>query len=169
MNVKEMPFEQLVELYHPLVLKVIQSLHIYKDHEVFYQVGLIGLWEAQTRFIPEKGSFSTFAFSTMKGRILDSLKKDTRFYERHQTVDSEELDIADVNASTDIDDDILETYCVGLSENQRKWVRGKIIEDKKLKDIANEFGVTEQAVKSWGREALKKLRCKFGEIKGLCD
>ena len=165
MNIQEMPFERLVELHHPLILHVLRSVHIYREHDIYYQVGLIGLWEAQTRFNTEKGSFSTFAFSTIRGKVLASLSKENQFHDRNLTTQYDsQLDVIDESAEVEIEEDILTTYCEGLSENQLKWVKGKFIEDKKNKDIALEHGVTEQAVKSWGREAMKKLRQNIEEM-----
>ncbi|HLS09749.1 sigma factor-like helix-turn-helix DNA-binding protein [Lentibacillus sp.] len=45
-----------------------------------------------------------------------------------------------------------------LSDNQRKWVRYHIIEDMHLKEIAEQEGVTVEAVKSWGKGVRRKLR-----------
>ncbi|WP_193534016.1 sigma-70 family RNA polymerase sigma factor [Cytobacillus luteolus] len=160
LDIQKMSFDELVEVHRPLILHVLKTLHIYKDHEVYYQVGLVGLWEAQSRYNPEKGAFSTFAFSIIRGRVLSSLTKENQFYTRYQPTEHEEQLDAAYDESSEIkpEEDILTTYCFDLTENQRKWVIGKIIEDKKIKDIALEHGVTEDAVKTWRREALKKLR-----------
>ncbi|WP_204524666.1 hypothetical protein [Litchfieldia alkalitelluris] len=45
-----------------------------------------------------------------------------------------------------------------LFVNQRKWVQKRIIEDKRIVDIAKEEGVTSEAVKSWGKAAVKKMK-----------
>lgn len=46
-----------------MIYQIIRSLHIYKNEEEFYQIGLIGLWEAQQRFDEQKGRFFNFAYS----------------------------------------------------------------------------------------------------------
>ncbi|MGJ9459628.1 hypothetical protein [Oceanobacillus sp. CF4.6] len=52
-----------------------------------------------------------------------------------------------------------------LTKNQWKWVKYFIIEDMPLKEIAEQEGVTTDAVKSWGREVRKKLmREGIGEL-----
>jgi RNA polymerase sigma factor (sigma-70 family) len=155
-----MSFEEVVEVHSPLILHILKTLHVYKDHEIYYQVGLVGLWEAQSRYNPDKGAaFATFAFSIIRGRILSSLTKENQYYTRFQPTEHEEqLDAFDESSEIKLEEDILTTYCSDLTENQRKWVVGKIIEDKKIKDIALEHGVSMEAVKTWRREALKKLR-----------
>lgn len=154
-----MSFEELVEVHRPLILHILKTLHIYKDHDNYYQVGLVGLWEAQSRYNSEKGAFSTFAFSIIRGRVLSSLTKENQFYTRFlPTEHDEQLDSSEESSELNLEEDILTTYCLDLTENQRKWIIGKIIQDKKIKDIALEHSVTEDAVKTWRREALKKLR-----------
>lgn len=159
MEIKQMTFEEIVEQYQPLVLRIINSLCIYKERDVYLQIGLVALWEAQKRYNPDMGAFSTFAYITIKGRLQTYLTKETTYYDRHQGVKKESyFDIVDERSSILLDEDILEIYCSELSDNQRKWVKGKIIEDKTSKEIALEQGVSLEKVKSWRREAVKKLR-----------
>ncbi|MDR4890108.1 sigma-70 family RNA polymerase sigma factor [Fredinandcohnia sp. QZ13] len=153
-----MAFEELAEQYKPLIFQVIKSLRLYGDKETFYQIGLIGLWEASTRFAPEKGvEFSTFAYSTIRGKLLDHLKKEALHRERCQPT-GELLILSPTEGSNGYSPDLIEEYSEGLTDNQVKWVQGRIIEDKSYKEIADEHGVTVESVKSWGRQAVKKLR-----------
>ena len=73
---KRMDFERLSAQYSNMIHSIIHSLHIYKDHDDFYQIGLIALWNASENFDEEKGKFSTYAYSFIKGRILTHLKKE---------------------------------------------------------------------------------------------
>ena len=75
----EFTFEEQEEQYKPLILKIMNNLHIYRDHESFYQIGLIALWEASSRFDPDKSKFITFAYATIRGRLMEHLTKETRF------------------------------------------------------------------------------------------
>ncbi|WP_189655210.1 sigma-70 family RNA polymerase sigma factor [Bacillus sp. HNG] len=153
-----MEFEELVEQYKPLIFRVIKRLRLYGDKDTFYQIGLIGLWDASTRFDLEKGvEFSTFAYSTIRGKLLDHLKKEARYRERYQpTGELIFLSLTDSSMGNSLD--LIEEYGEGLTDNQKKWVQGRIIEDKSYKAIADEHGVTVDSVKSWGRQAVKKLR-----------
>ena len=69
-----------------------------------------------------------------------------------------------MNAFQPFENELVSQYCEGLSHNQRKWVQKKIIEDKRVTDIAKEEGVSTEAVKSWGKEALKKIRRNFDRV-----
>src|SRR5690606_14313805 len=75
-------FEEFVEQYTPMIHHIMRSLHIYKNSEEFYQIGIIALWEAYMRFEPDKGKFSTFAYSYMKGRMMTELTKQSKTEER---------------------------------------------------------------------------------------
>ncbi|MGN7300709.1 sigma-70 family RNA polymerase sigma factor [Ferdinandcohnia sp. SAFN-114] len=153
-----MEFEELAEQYKPLIFQVIKSLRLYGDRESFFQIGLIGLWEASTRFNPGKGvEFSTFAFSTIRGKLLDYLKKEVR-YQEHYQLSGEQIFMKLADRSEGFQEDLIEMYGEKLTKNQVKWVQGRIIEDKSYKEIAIEHGVTVESVKSWGKQAVKKLR-----------
>ncbi|WP_078543599.1 sigma-70 family RNA polymerase sigma factor [Litchfieldia alkalitelluris] len=152
-------FEVLVDEYKPMILSIMKKLHIYRDHEAFYQVGLIALWEAHSRFDEEKGSFSTYAYAVIRGKFLDYMKKENAFYDHHQGLPEEaSLSLVDTNTPQAFEEEGLEVYIEGLSVNQRKWVQKRIIEDKRIVDIAKEEGVSAEAVKSWGKAAVKKMK-----------
>ena len=76
-------FDELVEQFTPMIYHVIRSLNIYKNEDEFYQTGVIALWEAHQRFDPDKGKFSTYAYSYMKGKMMTELTKHTRVEERN--------------------------------------------------------------------------------------
>ncbi|WP_374934005.1 sigma factor [Neobacillus driksii] len=67
-------FDELVVQYQPMIHKIIQSLHIYKDEDEFCQTGLIGLWEAAQSFDERKGCFSNYAYTYMKGENIISIE-----------------------------------------------------------------------------------------------
>ena len=152
-------FEKLTEDYKPMILKLIKSLNIYKDLDSYYQCGLIGLWEAHERFNPEKGKFSTFAYSTVRGKLLDQLSKERRFDDRHQvTVNFFAFNVIDENTIVPFEEEMLLCYCEGLTEKQVKWVTYTFLENKKLSEIAKEENVSTETVKAWRKASLRKLK-----------
>ncbi|HLR51576.1 MAG TPA: sigma factor-like helix-turn-helix DNA-binding protein, partial [Candidatus Avamphibacillus sp.] len=68
------------------------------------------------------------------------------------------LPIPDFSEITVKDADIWKQVQETLTENQWKWVYCYIISDMPMKDIAEREGVSVDAVKSWSRQARKKLR-----------
>ncbi|WP_298827091.1 sigma-70 family RNA polymerase sigma factor [uncultured Planococcus sp.] len=71
-------FEEVAVKYAPMISAVIRKLHIYRDYETFRQIGTIALWQAWERFEDEKGNFTPFAYRSIKGAMLDELKRETK-------------------------------------------------------------------------------------------
>ena len=72
--------DQLVEQYLPLVRYVVARLPVTLpgslDRDDFYSVGVIGLMHAASTFDPNRGaSFKTFAYTAIRGAILDEVRK----------------------------------------------------------------------------------------------
>jgi DNA-directed RNA polymerase len=105
-------FEQLATQYGPMIHKIIHSLNIYHNQEEFYQTGLIGLWEASNRFNVEKGKFSNYAYSYIKGKILTELsatmkQKDRSIYPEGKYWDT----IEDQDSPQPLEVELLLSYC----------------------------------------------------------
>jgi RNA polymerase sigma factor (sigma-70 family) len=157
-------FEDIVSKFEPIIKHQIKKLRIYKDHEIFYQLGLIGLWEAMKEHDPAKGTFQTLAITKVRGKMLDQLKREKRYEERYTQIDIQQYDyIPDSNVKTIFESETIAAYCDGLSPEQYLWVTKAFIEQKKPGEIAEELHVPVERVKSWRKQAIKKIR---GNIKG---
>jgi RNA polymerase sigma factor for flagellar operon FliA len=72
--------DRLVEQFLPLVRYVVARLPVtlpaWLDRDDFYSVGLMGLMHAASTFDPSRGaSFKTFAYTAIRGAILDEVRK----------------------------------------------------------------------------------------------
>jgi RNA polymerase sigma factor for flagellar operon FliA len=72
--------DQLVEQYLPLVKYVVARLPVTMpatlDRDDFFSVGVLGLMHAAATFDPTRGaSFKTFAYTAIRGAILDEVRK----------------------------------------------------------------------------------------------
>lgn len=72
--------DRLVEQYLPLVRYVVARLPVTMpaslDRDDFYSVGVMGLMHAASTFDPSRGaSFKTFAYTAVRGAILDEVRK----------------------------------------------------------------------------------------------
>ena len=152
-------FEELVEQCKPMIYKVIHTFNIYKDEEEYFQTGVIGLWEAKERYDPERGNFSTIAYTYIRGRILDELKKRNRIEERSAYPDEDFwLMKIDENAEHPFELATLLTYCNGLTPKQKQWVIDTFYLGLTLKEIAKKEKVSESAVKKWRKQAMEKIK-----------
>ena len=75
-------FEDVLTQYEPMITASMRNLNIYRDHVHFRQIGRIGLWQAWTRYDEDRGHFAPYASQSIRGAMLDELKKETRFTER---------------------------------------------------------------------------------------
>ncbi|WP_158553340.1 sigma-70 family RNA polymerase sigma factor [Peribacillus saganii] len=153
-------FSDLAVQYTPLIKSIIRSLSIYKNKEDYFQIGLLALWEAEIKYIPEKGSFLSFAYSIIKGRLLNELKKSHKWEERNQ-LSFEQSGV--VGEGIPFQENFLELeqldcYCAGLTPNQKQWLILANFHQMSITEIAMHMNSTPSAVKSWRRSALKKLR-----------
>ncbi|MCA8957018.1 MAG: FliA/WhiG family RNA polymerase sigma factor [Planctomycetes bacterium] len=72
--------DELVEQYLPLVRYVVARLPVTMpsslDRDDFFSVGVMGLVHAASAYDPNRGaSFKTFAFTAIRGAILDEIRK----------------------------------------------------------------------------------------------
>lgn len=72
--------DRLVEQFLPLVRYVVARLPVTLpgslDRDDFYSVGVMGLMHAASTFDPQRGaSFKTFAYTAIRGAILDEVRK----------------------------------------------------------------------------------------------
>jgi RNA polymerase sigma factor (sigma-70 family) len=157
-------FDSVVHQYGNMIHKIIHSLHIYKNQEEFYQVGLIALWEAYRNFMPEKGEFPAFAYSYIKGRILTSLNSDRRNEEKSVFQKEEFWDqIKDETLTEILPIELVLSYCTGLTENQKKWVVYTCMNMLTVMEIAEIEEVSVSAVKKWRQGAKKIIKAELIE------
>ena len=152
-------FNTLLNQYNPLIHHIIRKLNISSDKDEFYQIGLIALWEASLNFNPNKGTFLSYAYKTIQGKMLIHLCKSTKIREREVKKSPEYWDILKVEDEISV----LEWYFPrsflhSLTANQSIWLAEYIQFGKSITDIADEYDTTYATVKSWKRTTLIKLK-----------
>ncbi|WP_455661090.1 sigma-70 family RNA polymerase sigma factor [Pradoshia sp.] len=155
-------FENIAEQYTPLIHHMIKRLNIYKDKEEFIQIGLIALWEASRAFDPAKGQFMSYAFLTIKGRMLSHIQKTNKIHHRET---SKEIEMERANQ----DDELILTlewlipkaFLDTLTSNQSCWLTHHIQYGKTTAEIAADLHITVASVKSWKRTTIKKLQAYY--------
>ncbi|MFD0049107.1 sigma-70 family RNA polymerase sigma factor [Actinomycetes bacterium NPDC127524] len=159
-------FTALCSQYTPMIHSIIRQLSIYKNKEDYFQIGLIALWEAEEKFSAEKGSFLSFAYSMVKGRILNELKKEARFDSRFTPASAELLnEVSAVFHDRLLEEEILLTYCESLTAKQASWVLLSFKDNLTIQEIAEITGSSASAVKSWRKSALNKIKIDLSHEK----
>jgi len=151
--VKPATFTETVVLYEGMIVNQIKKLGIYQDYEEYYQCGLIGLWYAYERFDAEKGSFPAYAVVTVRGYILERLKKECVVQERYVCTDQYEERFECEDAGTRAKD-----FMSVLDERERHIISERFFVGKTMGEIANEIGMTYYQVRWLYRQALEKMR-----------
>ncbi|WP_180955307.1 sigma-70 family RNA polymerase sigma factor [Peribacillus deserti] len=157
-------FDQMAEQYTPLIHKILKTLNLYKETEEYYQIGLIALWEAGEKYREDKGPFLPFAYSIIKGRMLNQLTKEKRWETAAVFMEKTDdfLNQFQQHQDTYFPRESLEEACKYLTLNQKRWLSG-FYKDQNLDTIAKEHSVTKDAVKSWRKSALKKIKDMHGK------
>jgi RNA polymerase sigma factor (sigma-70 family) len=151
-------FDELVVQYQPMIHKIIQSLHIYRNQDEFYQTGLIALWEASQAYNEGKGRFSNYAYSYMKGKMLTQMNLDNQYLGKHVLSKKEVWENIEDQESLYLEKETFQTYCDGLTEKEATWVIAFSIEHLTIKEIAEREKVSLSAVKQWRSGAIRKLK-----------
>ena len=152
-------FDELVAQYQPMIHKIIQSLHIYRNKDEFYQTGLIALWEASHSFNEGKGSFSNYAYTYIKGKMLTQMSQNNKHQDKHVLPEIEFWEyIEDQESSPFLEKETILTYCEDLTGKEAKWVMASFIEQLTNKEIAERENVSISAVKQWKSGALRKMK-----------
>jgi RNA polymerase sigma factor (sigma-70 family) len=152
-------FDHIAVQYKPMIHKIIQTLHIYKNQDEFYQTGLIGLWEAHQSFKPSKGEFINYAYTYIKGQLQTEMLQSNRLEERFVYPEEEYWEIiSGTEQASGLETEILFSYCQGLTEKETKWVMGTFLDGLSIRELAEKEKVTISAVKQWKNGALRKLK-----------
>ncbi|MGH0592550.1 sigma-70 family RNA polymerase sigma factor [Bacillus pretiosus] len=155
---KPATFTETVVLYEGMIVNQIKKLGIYQDHEEYYQCGLIGLWHAYERYDAEKGSFPAYAVVTVRGYILERLKKESALKERNVYVGEYE----DIFHFEDIEMRAKDFMSV-LDEKEKYIIFERFFVGKTMGEIANEMEMTYYQVRWVYRQALEKMRNSLRE------
>ncbi|HDR4905592.1 sigma-70 family RNA polymerase sigma factor [Bacillus cereus group sp. Bce041] len=150
---KPATFKEAIVLYEGMIVNQIKKLGIRKDYEEYYQCGLIGLWYAYERYDAEKGSFPAYAVVTVRGYILERLKKEFAVQERCVCVGEYE----DIFHFEDVEIRVKEFMSV-LDEKEKYIIFKRFFVGKTMGEIALETEMTCYQVRWMYRQAIEKMR-----------
>lgn len=155
-----MTFEDVLEQYEPMISASIRKLNIHRNHDSFRQAGRVALWQAWSRFDEAKGSFTPFAYRSIRGSMLDELKKENVFEKNITLMEDESLayimvpEIADQHEALNRLADALDV----LSPAEQELVQWLFIEGYTLTECAERIGITVEGVRKRRYRSLAKLK-----------
>ena len=157
-NGKPETFEMCLSQYEPMIKSLIKKIRVYKQFEDYYQIGQIALWQAYEKYDEEKGSFTTFAYVTVRGKMLNQLSKERLYEERFVPVDvyDEQPYIQDQEAAFSFEQFVF--LLEGISPLQQQILIDRFYYNMSFQEIAAKTGMPENSTRSSYRYALKRLR-----------
>lgn len=150
-------FEQVLAQYEPMISHAIRKLNIYRDHEQYRQVGRIALWQAWERFDTKKGDFTPFAYRSIRGAMLDELKRETRFEERFMPAINDVL-IDRLGAEEKREYEGLLEVIGQLEPREKAFIQWSFVEQCSLAECAERAGISVAGVKKRRERMMKRLR-----------
>lgn len=153
-------FEDVLAQYEPMISACIRQLHIYRDHEHYRQSGRVALWQAWNRFDEEKGDFTPYAFRSIRGALLDDLKRASRL-EQQVVLAEDEMLMLWIDADGrgwDGSYDGLHRAIARLTNGEKELLQWLFIEGLTQSDCAKIAGISVPGIKKRRERVLKKLR-----------
>jgi len=150
-------FEKLAGEFSTLIHSIIHSLHIYKNKDEFYQIGLLALWDASKSFDQKKGvQFSTYAYHYIRGRMLTFLRSEKKREERMIFPKEEYWGYLECEMRV-LEKENLLNHFHNLTKSQEKWVVSHFYYGLNDREISEREKVSLSAVKQWKKLAMGKL------------
>ncbi len=173
-EIKDISFEEIVEQNKRRIHYHMHALHIRDPHNEYYQEGLVAMWNAYRTYQPDKGPLSTYFNYVIRNRLIDLIRKNNReqvnmldYIEHYKIAETDGLyntngqvkyPIVSLPKRTINTEPLWNQIKNTLTIKQWTWLESFVVKDMSLQEIAEQEEVTVEAVKSWAREARKKIR-----------
>lgn len=156
---KPATFEETLTHYERLIKSLMKKLHLYQNHEEYYQLGLIALWKAYENYDASIGNaFSSYAYQTIYYDLLNHLKKESHHQAHTTYLDTTITEIIPDKENNTLDNFHFSQYIKKLSPTEQLILTEKFQHDLTFKQIAQKHNMHLEKVKSAYRYSLKKLK-----------
>lgn len=138
----------------------IRNLNIYREHEHYRQTGRVALWQAWQRFDEKKGDFTPFAYRSIRGAMLDEMKKESRFEQRFMPAEDEMLSLWIGEGESEEAGWIEDLYYAvrQLTDEERDLLQWLFLDRCTQAECAKRIGISVPGVKKRRRRLLDRLR-----------
>ncbi len=160
-EISELSPQKLIDDYSDLVKKIALKYSKYGvAFEDLFQEGIIGLIEAQKRFLPDKeASFSTYAAFWIKNKILALLDKELK-NSKHLSLDNDSS-FFEPYVNDNLQED-KSSQPLSLKEpipSDEELVLRKSFEEKKsLSQIAEELNISREKARQLKQKAMRRFK-----------
>ncbi|ALS77968.1 sigma-70 family RNA polymerase sigma factor [Planococcus kocurii] len=148
-------FEEVAVQYAPMISAMIRKLHIHRDYDTFRQLGNIALWQAWQRFEEGKGHFTPFAYRSIRGAMLDELKRETKRTNQLSLLES----ILIEEGIEEEMETLPEWLILNKLDAKEKWLlEALFVRGYSLSYLADQQGISLAGMKKRRERLLKKVR-----------
>ncbi|WP_397537150.1 sigma-70 family RNA polymerase sigma factor [Rummeliibacillus pycnus] len=151
-------FDEILEQYEPMISAAIRKCRIYKNHEHYAQTARIALWKAWEKYDHVQGDFAPYAFTCIRGSILDELKKENRYEERYQP---EQDDIIELYMPTSIESEvsyILEGLLNKISKEEQQFLIDYYIGGYSYEELSAKYHASVATLQKRRMRIIEKVR-----------
>ena len=150
-------FEEVLEGFDPMITAAIRKCRIYKNHDHYRQTARIALWKAWKNYDQEQGDFEPYAYTCIKGSILDELKKESRDEERYYPEQDDLIEF--YTPTSEIENtDIFEQFLSNLKKEDKQLLIDYYLEGYTFKELAKKYNQSADALRKRKKRLLDKLR-----------
>ncbi|SEI78641.1 Sigma-70, region 4 [Bhargavaea ginsengi] len=157
--------EDLIMQYEPMISAMLRQLNIRRDHDNFRQAARLALCQACSRYDSNRGHFAPFAYRTIRGAMLDELKKESRHADAGSAVGPEVLEALvgrhGPHADAPLPDDrlpLLREALARLPEEDRLLLTRLFAERMPYAECARIAGISIPGIKKRRERILARLR-----------
>lgn len=157
----EQPFEEVLELVQPMITTILLKCHVYKNYDYYRHIAAIGVWEAWQKADPTKGKFSSYIYTTVKGRIMQELTAEKRYVSNCTLMEDETLNVLrtrnellEEGHSTELVEMLFES----LTKEEVKLLQLFYLDGYNYREIALQLSVSVDAVKKRRMRTITKIK-----------
>ncbi|MDG4658555.1 sigma-70 family RNA polymerase sigma factor [Ectobacillus antri] len=148
---KPATFEEALRLYEKMIINQMKKLSLYKDYDMYYQCGVIGLWYAYERYEEGKGDFSAYALRTVRGYLLSELHREKRSEQRFVNLEESRDPVC-------VQEEGIDSYVSCLEDRERQVIVDKFVYGFSIGEIAANMELNQNQARYLYRRALKAMR-----------
>lgn len=144
-----------IRSYEPMIHSIVQQLNILYDKDEYMQIGRIAVFEAINKFDMSKTSCSEsqFVYTLIRQRLIDEIRKVSRYQERYTPTQNNSLEALASGDSYNLEN----TAAKVLNLREYRWFT-LALSGYSLKETAEVLGVSVSTAKNIRRKARDKLQ-----------
>lgn len=157
----EQSFEEVLELVQPMITAILVKCKVYKDYDYYRHIAAIAVWEAWQKADPAKGVFSSYIYTSIRGRILNELSSENKYNHNFTIVKDDTLSVLLTRSMSLVakgHSELLEILFERLTKDEIELLQLIYIDGYNYKEIAQRLSISVDAIKKRRTRLMAKIR-----------